>query len=80
MHAPTIVKQTKSYMLIKVPLPVREEAVFASPIRHLSKSERALLRVIQDGEKEYWEGKTVSASSIDDALNIYERRTKNKKD
>lgn len=79
METPTIVKQTKSYMLVKIPLPRMEDAVFASPAPRITKSERAFLQILQRGEKEYQEGKTISASSIDKAMRIYAKRKKNKK-
>lgn len=87
MQTPTIVKQTKDYFLIKVPLPKRGTALvrpqkndkmtIASPLL-AAKAEKRLWKVIQEGEKEYCEGKTIRASSIDEALKVYERKQKSK--
>lgn len=76
MQTATIVKQTKDYMLIKVPLPRGTD--FKPTQIHkngrMNAAEKRLWRIIQEGEREYRDGKTISAHSIDEALKIYERR------
>lgn len=79
METLTIVKQTKSYMLVKIPLPQTEASDFAFPARNITKNERMFLQTIQRGEKEYREGKTISARSVDEAMRIYAKRKKNNK-
>jgi len=79
MNTPTIVRQTKDYMLIKVPLPQR--SVLSTRGVHNVKTtmaEKRLWRIIQGGEKEHRTGKTIKASSVDEALKIYEHRKKHK--
>lgn len=79
MQTPTIVKQTKDYLLIKVPLPKRGN-VLVDPQKNakMTAAEKRLWKVLQEGEKEYREGKTIRASSTHEALKIYERRQKDK--
>ncbi len=81
METPTIVRKTKDYILVKIPL--HRGGVPSGRMMHkngrLTSREKRLWRVIQEGEREYREGKTIRARSIDEALGIYERR-KNKKD
>lgn len=76
METATIVKQTKDYMLIKVPL--SKGMNFKPKPTHkngpMNAAERRLWRIIQQGEREYRKGKTIKADSIDEALKIYERR------
>ncbi|MDP3772620.1 MAG: hypothetical protein Q8Q94_04615 [bacterium] len=48
MEAPTIVKRTKEYMLIKIPLPRQEVAVAPEPIRRNRKL------AMNAGEKRLW--------------------------
>lgn len=76
METATIVKQTKNYMLIKVPLPRRTDFKPAPVHKNdrMNAAEKRLWRIIQQGEREYKEGKTIRANSIDEALEIYERR------
>ena len=79
METPTIVKKTKEYLLIKVPLPKadgKETPVVKT--RKMTHAETRLWKTIQEGEKEYRGGKTIRAQSIDEALKIYERQQKNK--
>lgn len=79
MQTPTIVKQTKDYMLVKIPLP--KKGVFEPKPQKtkIGPMEKKLWRIIQEGEKEYREGKTIRAKSIDEAIKMYERK-KNKYD
>lgn len=80
METPTIVRQTKDYMLIKVPLPRGTDLNHGQNGKNgkMTADERRLWKIIQEGEREYQEGKTISADSAEEALKIYERR-KNKK-
>ena len=81
MDAPTIVRQTKDYLLVKIPLPSREN--FRPPKQStngkMTAAEKRLWMAIQEGEREHRLGKTIEASSIDEALEIYERRKKHKR-
>jgi hypothetical protein len=80
MQTPTIVKETKDYLLVKIPLPSRTYFRRAEPEKEkMTSAEKRLWKIIQDGEREHKEGKTIKAASIDEALKIYERR-KNKED
>lgn len=66
MKTPTIVKTTKDYMLLKVPLP-RGFHFDVGPVHRgsrLSRSERWLWNVIQAGEREYREGKLKPIKSL----------------
>lgn len=66
MRAPTIVKTTKDYMLLKVPLP-RGFRFEVGPVRRngrLSRAEQWLWKVIQAGEREYREGKLKPIRSL----------------
>lgn len=78
MKTSTIVKTTKDYLLLKVPLP--QGAHFeVGPVRknrRLTRAEKWLWKIIQEGEREYREGKTIAARSSDEALKQYERRTR----
>lgn len=77
MEMPTIVKQTKYYLLIKVPLPKRGTAlVHPQKSDKMTPAEKRLWHIIREGEREYREGKTIRADSTDEALKIYERRQK----
>lgn len=79
METATIVKQTKDYVLIKISLP-RGADFKPTPVHkngQMSAAEKRLWRTIQQGEREYKEGKTIKARSIDEALKIYEQQ-KNK--
>lgn len=79
MEVPTIVRKTKDYLLIKVPLPKLDDTVLrVRKNNKMTPAGKRLWKVIREGEKEYREGKTIRASSIDGALKIYERRQKNK--
>ena len=76
MQTPTIVKQTKDYMLIKVPLPKGVGLGYpALPKKSvMTAAERELWDIIQEGEQEYREGKTIRAESIDEAIKLYDRQ------
>lgn len=66
MKTPTIVKTTKDYMLIKVPVPPWAHFE-AGPVRKngkLSRAEQWLWKIIQEGEREYQEGKLKPIKSV----------------
>lgn len=76
MREPTIVRQTKDYLLVKIPLTGGTDLKSPPTPKNgkMTMAEKRLWRIIQEGEREYREGKTISARSIDEALKIYERR------
>ena len=75
MNAPTIVKQTKEYMLVKIPLPQARRFGFLPKLKaEPTAAEKRALKMIAEGEREYSEGKTIRASSIDEALAIEAKR------
>lgn len=85
METPTIVRQTKHYMLVKISLP-RQVQIGASSIPRelrtakMNRAEKRLWGIIHDGEREYQTGKTIRARSIDEALKNHvqkEARQKN---
>ena len=76
MKTPTIVKTTKDYLLVKIPLP-KQEGLRIRSVRktgRLNPAEKKLRKIIQEGEREYREGKTTAARAIDEALKLYDRR------
>lgn len=77
MQTPTIVKQTKDYMLVKIPLPPQKNGAYA-PVhekpKKMSRAEHRLWGIIRDGEQEYRAGKTIRARSIDEALKSHARK------
>jgi len=53
----------------------------AVPIYYLKGKEAEKLdKLVKEGLREYEEGRTISASSLKEALRIYEKRRKDKKD
>ena len=75
METPTIVRKTKDYLLIKVPLPKQQPTSIVVPKNgKMTTAEKRLWTVIQEGEREHREGKTIRARSTDEALKIYERK------
>lgn len=66
-------------MLVKIPLP-RQVQIVASPIPReprtakMNRAEKLLWKTIQEGEREYREGKTIRARSVDEALKIHARK------
>ncbi len=75
MEAPTIVKRTKRYLLIKIPLEEKVGVVDFSPKKaKLTPAEQRVMKLIEQGEQEYREGKTIAAASVDEALKIYGNR------
>ncbi len=66
MRASTIVKTTKDYLLLKVPLP-RGSHFAVGPVRQngrLTRAEKWLWKIIQEGEREYREGKLKPIRSL----------------
>ena len=75
----TIVRQTKDYLLVKIPLPKSGDLAASKLVNgRRNVVEKRLWRIIQEGEREYREGKTIKAASIDEALKIYERQKRRK--
>ena len=76
MQTPTIVKQTKEYILVKIPLPKQgDDVTLPTPKNNkMTAAEKRLWGILRTGEKEYREGKTIRARSIDEALKIYEKK------
>lgn len=76
MATPTIVRKTKDYILVKIPL--SHEGISAT--RAMSKNgkmtlaEKRLWRVIQEGERDVKAGRVITAKSIDEALRKYAKR------
>ena len=78
MSAPTIVKQTKDYMLVKIPLPKGGDFEFqpARAVKNglMTKAEKRLWKHIQEAERDVKEGRVISAKSIDEAMRKYDKR------
>lgn len=77
METPTIVRQTKDYLLVKIPLPKEGEKMSFEPPKKrgkLTKKEERLWKAIQEGERDFREGRTISATSIDEALRRYDKK------
>lgn len=74
METPTIVRQTKNYLLIKVPLP--KGAGFRSERRNgkMTAAEKRLWKRIREAEQDVRVGRVISAPSIDKALKRYAKR------
>ena len=76
METPTIIKRTKRYLLVKIPLPqAKRGGVLArEKTKKLTADERHILKIIEEGERDYKGGRTIQARSTNEALNIYEQR------
>ena len=76
MDVPTIVKQTKRYLLVKIPLPqAQKDGVFVrEKTERLTAAERRVIKIVEEGEQDYKTGRTIQALSINEALKIYEQR------
>ena len=74
METPTIVKRTKKYLLVKIPLAEQGTVVLPSKKDKMTRAEKRLWDIIQEGEKDLREGRTITAKSIDEALRKYEKR------
>lgn len=74
METPTIVKRTKKYLLIKIPLAQQGTVVAPSQKHKMTRAEKRLWDIIQEGEKEYREGKTIRAENVYEAMRLYAKR------
>ncbi|MBI2624215.1 hypothetical protein HYW67_01845 [Candidatus Parcubacteria bacterium] len=76
MKTPTIVKTTKDYLLVKIPLPKREGLRVRSVGKNgrMNPAEKKLWKIIQEGERDFREGRVIRAPSIKEALRRYEKR------
>lgn len=74
MQAPTIVKRTKKYVLVKIPL--GEQGSVAASLKKdtMSRAEKRLWDIIQESEKDLREGRVITAKSIGEALRKHEKR------
>lgn len=75
MNTPTIVRQTKNYMLIKIPLPKED----TPPINNgrgwkMTAAGKRLWKAIQEGARDVKAGRVITARSIDEALKKYAKR------
>ena len=77
METPTIVKQTRDYMLIKVPLP-RADMDFSSPMPRtngkMTAAEKRGLKRLREAELDIKKGRIISAPSLKEALRKYEKQ------
>lgn len=74
METPTIVKRTKKYLLVKIPLAEQGTVVAPSKKDKMTRAEKQLWDIIQEGERDLREGRVITAKSIDEALRKYEER------
>lgn len=82
METPTIVKRTKNYVVVKIPLP--RQAVRAPQSLHatvraqkagtLTLAEKRLVKALQESERDIRAGRVITAPSITEALHRYEKR------
>ena len=63
-------------MLVKIPLSPQSKAAIpmSEKPKKMRRADQRLWGVIQEGEREYREGKTVRARSIDEALKNHARK------
>ena len=75
MQTPTIVKQTKDYMLIKVPLPhVSNRVGFVyKPKSILSPADQEAIARVREAEEDIKAGRVITAPSLTKALRRYEK-------
>lgn len=79
MQTPTIVKQTKDYMLVKIPLPRQTQVVLSSAVREtpppaVTAAEKRLRKALQESERDVRAGRVITARNITEALRRYEKR------
>ena len=77
MATPTIVRQTKDYILVKIPLPPKEDLPFPATKKangKMATAERRGWKRIQEAERDVREGRVITAPSIDEALKKYAKR------
>ena len=77
MDAPTIVRQTKDYLLVKIPLPKDRNLAFPANKATNGKmavAERKLWKIIKEAEEDIRRGRVITAPSIDEALKRYAKQ------
>lgn len=76
METPTIVRQTKDYLLVKIPLPRGTDLKYPPTPKNgkMTIAEKRLWKVIQEGERDIKAGRLITARSIDEALKKYAKR------
>jgi len=75
MQTPTIVKQTKDYLLIKVPLPKKADMVLATQDSDkMSPAEKRGWKRLQEAQQDIREGRIITAPSLKQALRRYAKR------
>ena len=78
METPTIIKQTKRYLLVKIPLPRTEMQTSKLDQQHkkspMNVAEKRLLRAIQESERDVRMGRVITAPNITEALRRYEKK------
>lgn len=76
METPTIVKQTKDYLLIKVPLPKQEINGIGVSKKNskMTTAEKCLLKALQESERDIQAGRVITAPNITEALHRYEKQ------
>ena len=72
MEPPTIVKQTKDYLLVKIPLPKQEKRI-SKLMPEKEKTADAEKR-LREAEQDVREGRIITAPSLKEALNLYARK------
>lgn len=79
MQAPTIVKRTKEYLLIKVPLPAEAPVMPLPTARETpgvkaTLAEKRLRKVLHESERDVAAGRVVTARNITEAMRRYGKR------
>lgn len=76
MEMLTIVRKTKDYLLIKVPLPKEDGASLpaANDGNKMTAAEKRLWRALRESEKDVRKGRVITAPSITKAIRRYEKR------
>ncbi len=81
METPTVVKQTKEYLLVKIPLPPQRQRTteVSGPMRRDKKSamsagEKRLRKALEESERDVRAGRVITAPNIPEALRRYEKR------
>lgn len=83
MQTPTIVKQTKEYLIVKIPLP-RQAATAPQSLRAATRTQKAngtltlaekrLGKTLRESERDMRAGHGITARNITEALRRYEKR------
>ena len=77
METPTIVKQTKGYMLVKIPLPKAKRADISFPATKngvMTATEKRGWKRLQEAEQDIKEGRIITTSSLKEALRRYDKK------